>query len=93
MCSRPGNNFGNGESPSSPKMAKDDSHGALEKVGSEQACPPSLELLVVHLKRKTGQSKLSTARKSKASVPKYAFMAMAKKDSSLHNVCRQLVVL
>ena len=74
--------FGNGESPSSPKMAKDDSHGALEKVGSEQACLPSLELLVVHLKRKTGQSELSPARTSKASVPKYAFMAMAKKDKN-----------
>ena len=69
MGSRPGNNFGNGESPSGPKMAKDDSHGALKKVGSEEACLPSLELLVVHLKRKTGQSELSPARTSKASVP------------------------
>ena len=74
--------FGNGESPSSPKMAKDDSHGALEKVGSEQACLPSLELLVVHLKRKTGQSELSPARKSKASVPKCALLTALLDPSS-----------
>ena len=67
MGSRPGNNFGNGERVRQLTVA---------------SCLPSLELLVVHLKRKTGQSELSPARKSKAPVPKYAFMAMAKKDKN-----------